>query len=551
MNLDAPSRKRLDAPSRALPRPLSVRNLSISYNRNALAVDDVTFDIRPGERMGLVGESGSGKSTIGMALMGYLPESATVRSGSMQFGDTNLLTVEPAERRNFLGQQLAMVYQSPMTALHPQITVQAQVVEAMTAHGVPSHEAQKRAVELFERVHLPNPSMIGRRFPHELSGGQLQRIVIAMALSCRPGLLVLDEPTTGLDVTTEAAVLDLIRELQRELGGSVLLISHDLGVIADRTDHIAVMRNGRIVEQGPTAAVLAAPQHEYTKRLLASVPRIDLPRGGRSQTPEPRKEGAVVARVQELQVTYGRKSLFRKRAEPTLQNVSFDVRSKEILAVVGESGSGKTTLARHLVGLVERSGGSVELPGTTARRRSDIAIVFQDPASTLNPARTVGWTLRRTLLRCSAPRKGVEAQAQALLEDVQLPADFLERYPAELSGGQRQRVSIARALAQNPRLLILDEPTSALDVSVQATTLEMLLRLRDERDLAMIFVTHDLGVVRSTADRVLVLRSGQLVECRPTEELFTDPWHPYVKELLRATFDVTVHTKNATTGTTP
>ncbi len=513
---------------------LSATGVSICYDDKP-AVSDVSFEVRPGECLGIVGESGSGKSTVSLSLMDYLPSNARIVHGDLVLAGRDLRDVDAHERRQILGREIAMVYQSPMTALNPRMKVGDQVAECMTVHGVSQDEARARVLELFEQVRLPDPAAAISRYPHELSGGQLQRVVIAMAISMRPSVIVMDEPTTGLDVRTEAAVLDLITDLRRTLNVAVILVSHDLALIAKHADKLIVMQRGECVESGPASKVLTAPAHAYTRRLVSALPKVDVPHGGRVPEGRPEIIEDPTMQVFELTVRFGGRR--RRPGHTALDDVSLILNDKEILGVVGESGSGKTTLSRVLCGLQEPTAGTVDL-FRGARGRGKVGMVFQDPTSTLNPMRTVGWTLMRTLRIAGVPSSDRRERMHELLEAVRLPREYAERKPRRLSGGERQRVSIARALAQDPAVMILDEPTSALDVSVQADVVDLLLRIRDERGIPMLFVTHDLGVIRSIADRIVVVRDGRIVEDAPSEELFTHPKDPYVQELLAASMSV-------------
>ncbi|TPW27335.1 ABC transporter ATP-binding protein [Martelella alba] len=514
-----------------------IDGLTVFYRGcNQPAVKDLSFSVRRGECLGIVGESGSGKSTAGMALMGYLPSNARIAAGHVRVGGTDVASLSRRAQRDWRGRNIAMVYQSPMTALNPLMTVGRQVAEAMTVHGVSAEDAEARMAALFERVRLPDPQQIAGRYPHQLSGGQLQRVVIAMALSCKPNVIVMDEPTTGLDVTTEAAILELVDELRRETGTTILLISHNLGLVAKHADRVVVMFKGEAVEAGAAQSLFACPDHDYTRALLEASPKVALPRGGR--VPEATTLSVTRDRVltaSSVSVTFPLQRGGRRR-EPVfkaLDDVGLDLVKGEILAVVGESGSGKTTLSRVIAGLYQPDIDSRIAIGA-AGESTRVSMVFQDPTSTLNPKRTIGWTLMRTLALSGVARRDRLKRAEQLLEDVRLPKTYLKRLPVELSGGERQRVSIARALAQDPAVMILDEPTSALDVSVQKSALDLLLDLRQRLGLSILFVTHDLGVVRYIADRVAVMYRGKLITVAPTERLFTEPDHPYVNQLIQA-----------------
>ncbi len=513
---------------------LEASGVSICYD-DKRAVDQVSFEIHPGECLGIVGESGSGKSTVSLSLMDYLPSNARIVEGELRLRGRDLRSVTAHERREILGREIAMVYQSPMTALNPRMKVGDQVAECMTVHGVSEKEARARVLELFAQVRLPDPKAALARYPHELSGGQLQRVVIAMAISMRPSVIVMDEPTTGLDVRTEAAVLDLVTELRTTLGVAVILVSHDLALIGKHADRLLVMQRGECVESGPATKVLTSPEHPYTNRLVSALPKVDVPHGGRDAEGRPEIAEEPTMQVFELSVRFGGRR--RHAGHTALDHVSLILNDHEILGVVGESGSGKTTLSRVLCGLQDPTSGTVDV-FRGARGRGKVGMVFQDPTSTLNPVRTIGWTIMRTLKVAGVPAAARRERMLELLDSVRLPREYAERKPRRLSGGERQRVSIARALAQDPAVMILDEPTSALDVSVQADVVDLLLKIRAERGIPMLFVTHDLGVIRSIADRIVVVRDGQIVEDAPSEELFTHPKDPYVQELLAASMAV-------------
>lgn len=521
-------------------KAVKVENLTVRYQgSDRPAVEDLSFEVGRGECLGIVGESGSGKSTAGMALMGYLPHKIKIVSKAIKVAGVEVTSLSKREHREWRGKRIAMVYQSPMTALNPLMTVGNQVAEAMVVHGIASSDAEQRVIELFRQVRMPDPAQIAGRYPHQLSGGQLQRVVIAMALSCKPEVIIMDEPTTGLDVTTEAAILELVDDLRRETGTTILLISHNLGLVAKHADRVLVMLKGRAVEQGSAAEVFQNPKHSYTRALLAATPKVSEPRGGRSHTVHQlgsTNTAEPVLKVASLNVTFPspRKSRDKAPIFKALNNIEMDVRKGEILAVVGESGSGKTTLSRVIAGLHRPDYESQIDVTTNGDSRAPVAMVFQDPTSTLNPKRTIGWTLERSLALAGVARAKRSHMAQRLLDDVRLPAHYLRRLPSQLSGGERQRVSIARALAQNPSVMILDEPTSALDVSVQKSVLDLLLDLRERFGLSILFVTHDLGVVRYTADRVAVMYRGDLLAVNPVEELFLESKQPYVRELIAA-----------------
>ncbi|WIB75860.1 ABC transporter ATP-binding protein [Curtobacterium sp. MCPF17_002] len=538
---------------------VQVDDLAISYaagRRSVPVVRGVSFAIDAGRTLGLVGESGSGKSTVARTLLAHLRAGSTIERGSVRVDGTDVFALSPAGRRALRGGTASVVAQNAGQALTPSMRVGEQIREALRAHGEP--DGPDRVAELVRLVRLPDPEAIVRRYPHQLSGGQQQRIAIAMAVAARPRVLVLDEPTTALDVVTQAAVLDLIADLGRELEMAVLLVSHDLGVVSAMADEIAVMRDGAVVEHAATAALFAAPQHEYTRALLAAVPD-----GRRHGGPDHRSETVTVSETlasrstgtappvphlrpvvtaQDLVIRYGR------GLPAAVDGVSFTIAPRETLAVVGESGSGKSTLATALAGLVTAESGTFTFDdGTTsgdlrepigARSpdlRRAVQLVFQNADTSLNPRRTVGAAIARPLklFTGSTSRERVDE----LLTQVGLGPEFAGRLPAQLSGGQRQRVGIARALAAEPRLVVADEITTALDVQVQAGILSLLASLQRERGLSCLFISHDLAVVRGVADRVAVMTGGRIVEIGPTERVFGGPNHPYTSTLLAATLE--------------
>uniref|UniRef100_A0A942T0W3 ABC transporter ATP-binding protein n=1 Tax=Neobacillus citreus TaxID=2833578 RepID=A0A942T0W3_9BACI len=532
---------------------VDVRDLAISYRAGAdlvPVVRGVSFAVEAGRTLGLVGESGSGKSTVARTLLAHLRAGSRVVGGSVRVDGEDVFALDDAGRRALRGGTAAVVAQNAGQALTPSMRVGDQIREALRAHGEP--DGADRVAELVRLVRLPDPGTIVRRFPHQLSGGQQQRVAIAMAVAARPRVLVLDEPTTALDVVTQAAVLDLVADLGRELDMAVLLVSHDLGVVSAMADDVAVMRGGEIVEHAPTAALFADPRHEYTRALLAAVPDGRRPGGTDHQGDHPhdvRDVGTPAApparrlvTASDLVIRYGR------GLAPAVDGVSLTIDDGETVAVVGESGSGKSTLATALAGLVAAESGtfryddgtvSGDLADPVAARsaalRRAVQLVFQNADTSLNPRRTVGAAIARPLrlFTGSSSRERVGA----LLTQVGLGPEYADRLPAQLSGGQRQRVGIARALAAEPRLVIADEITTALDVQVQAGILELLARLRDERGLACLFISHDLAVVRGVADRVVVMTGGRVVETGPTERVFAGAAHPYTRTLLAATLE--------------
>ncbi|BBK35142.1 ABC transporter ATP-binding protein [Allostella sp. ATCC 35155] len=521
---------------------LRVRDLRVALpagGDRANAVDDVGFDLAAGEILCIVGESGSGKSLTASAIMGLLPRSVRVAGGSVELGGTDLLRLSEDEMRDRRGRLVGMIFQEPMTALNPLMRVGDQIDEVLAVHtDLPEAARRQRVVELMASVNLPDPEQLRQAFPFRLSGGQRQRVMIAMALALGPSLLIADEPTTALDVTTQKQILALIRQVQAERGMGVLFITHDFGVVAEIADRVAVMQHGRLVEIGPVAQVLNRPEHPYTRSLIAAVPRLE-PRAARVVDGVP----TLVARA--LTKTYRTAGgLFvRRRVVEAVKSVDLEIRQGETLGVVGESGSGKSTLGRLLVRLLPADGGSVAFrgtdlltapPGRLRALRRDVQMVFQDPYASLNPRRRIGAIVADGLLAQGRPRAEALARAAELLGLVGLDPAGVDRYPHEFSGGQRQRIGIARALALEPKLLIADEPVSALDVSVQAQVLDLLNDVRRRFDLAMLFITHDLRVAAQVCDRIAVMRRGEIVETGPTAAIFGAPQHPYTRELLDA-----------------
>lgn len=530
------------APSERGP-VLEVTDLNVDFGVDGYwvpAARHVSYSIAAGEVLAIVGESGSGKSVSSMSLLGLLPKNSRV-SGSAKLAGRELIGMKPRDMQEIRGNQISMIFQEPMTALNPVLTVGFQIVETLRQHfGMSPAEAKTRAIELLTMVELPDPVKAFDSYPHQLSGGQRQRAMIAQSLSCDPLLLVADEPTTALDVTVQAEILELMRKLQDRLGSAILLITHDMGVVADMADRIVVMRQGDIVETGTVANVFAEPQHPYTRALLAAVPRItteDLqaPDAGAPSTP-------VIVSFEDVAIEYPKRG--RVPAFRAADHIDLKVYQGEVLGLVGESGSGKTTIGRATIGLLPIHSGRLEVAGmdiSHANREQlhalhhEVGIVFQDPSSSLNPRMTIGASIGEPIL-LSEKIKGValDKRVRALLDSVRLPRDYASRYPHELSGGQKQRVGIARALALNPKVLVADEPTSALDVSVQATVLELLKELQRERGFACLFISHDLAVIDELADRIAVMRHGALVEVGSRDQIMRRPQEAYTKRLLAA-----------------
>uniref|UniRef100_UPI0038CD9636 ABC transporter ATP-binding protein n=1 Tax=Tessaracoccus coleopterorum TaxID=2714950 RepID=UPI0038CD9636 len=506
------------------------------------AVKGLTLSVEPGEVMALVGESGSGKSVTATTALGLLPKTARI-TGDTVVNDQVIGDLSLRDLRAIRGRKVAMVFQEPMTALNPVIKIGEQLTESMEVHGVAyGREAWARAIDLLAAVGIPAPERRVTQFPHELSGGMRQRVVIAMALSCDPDVIIADEPTTALDVTVQADILDLLRSLKDKLNTGILLITHNMGVVADMADNVAVMFKGNVVERGPVNEVLLKPQHPYTKKLLAAVPHLGEGPGQFGIAPAPVAEGAETAlEIGNLVVEYKRTG---KKPFRAVDDVSFDVKRGEIVGLVGESGSGKSTIGRALLGLIPSESGSVSVLGEDLlsirgaqlkQLRKRIGVIFQDPAASLNPRFPIGDVIAEPLsVHGVGTKKDREARVHELLEAVQLPRSTYNRYPHELSGGQRQRVSIARALALRPEILIADEPTSALDVSVQASVLAMFTSLQRDFGFACLFISHDLAVIDALAHRVVVMQYGKIVERGTRDQVLLNPQEEYTKRLLAA-----------------
>ena len=525
---------------------LSISDLSILLPDGAdrrHAVADVSMSLHAGETVCIVGESGSGKSLTARAIMGLLPvPHVRVGSGVIDFGSEDLTKVDYERLRNIRGSEISMIFQEPMTALNPVMTIGDQIDEIFRFHvSMTPEERQKRALGLLEDVNLPDPERIMSAYPHELSGGQRQRSMIAMALALGPKILIADEPTTALDVTTQAQILRLIKDMQRRLGTGVLFITHDFGVVADIADRVIVMQEGLIVESGTSTQVLSKPKHRYTKSLIAAIPRLK-PRKTRKRSKE------VVVETSGLNKSFGGGRSFlgfgkRARTVDAVIDVNIELRKGETLGVVGESGSGKSTLARCIIRLIDSDTGMVKLNGvdiTTLKRnemrqhRKFIQMVFQDPFASLNPRSKVGDIISQGPMLQGIEKTMAHQRARELLDVVGLDSKAFDRFPHEFSGGQRQRIGIARALALDPDILVADEPVSALDVSIQAQILDLLDQIRKEMDLSMLFITHDLRVAAQVCDFVAVMQKGRVVEVGATNKLFTQPQHEYTKSLLDA-----------------
>ncbi|MCB2025208.1 MAG: ABC transporter ATP-binding protein [Ottowia sp.] len=530
---------------------LRVESLAVSFGSKKV-VDDVSFQIAPGEKLALVGESGSGKTVTALALLRLLHDARLQGSAVFDDGQTrrDLLALPERQLRGLRGDEIAMIFQEPMTALNPLMPVGEQIAEVLRLkRALTQAQSAQAAIELLAKTDIPEPARRAGAYPHQLSGGQRQRAMIAMALACAPRLLLADEPTTALDVSLRGQILDLLAELQRETGMAVLMITHDLNLVRRFADRVAVMQHGRLVEQGATAQIFAAPQHAYTQKLMASKPERDVAEAPADPAAQP------VLAAQDLRVTYpvprpGIRGWFGKDGFVAVQGASFAIPPGRTLGVIGESGSGKSTLAQAALGLLPLAWVSGQLgiegrewqhkPAADKPLRRAVQVVFQDPFSSLSPRMTIEEIVGEGL-RVHAPQLGAAeraARVRAALAEVGLPeAQFpglLARYPHEFSGGQRQRIALARALIVEPELLVLDEPTSALDVTIQKQVLALLQRLQKERGLAYLLITHDVDVIRAMAHEVLVLKDGEVAESGPVRDVLDAPRHPYTQRLLAA-----------------
>jgi peptide/nickel transport system ATP-binding protein len=521
---------------------LSVRSLTVKLPAGAdrtNAIEDVSFDVGSDEIVCVVGESGSGKSVTAQAIMGLLPKRDLVpTSGEILLQGENVLDATPTRLRELRGTRMSMIFQEPMTALNPVQRVGDQIGEVLEIHtDLGARGRRERVLDIMRSVHLPQPELMIDAYPHQLSGGQRQRIMIAAALIMDPALIIADEPTTALDVTTQAQILKLVKEMQGRRQTGVLFITHDFGVVSEIADRVVVMQYGRIVEQGTRDQVLSNPREAYTQMLVAAVPSLVPPRRATIT-------GPVAMSTRGLSKVYGSRSIWRSgRVVKAAQDVSVDIRKGETLGIVGESGSGKTTVARCIARLIEPSAGQIMIGSTDVAHlperalrphRRNIQIVFQDPYRSLNPRRTVGRAIIEGPVNFGATEAAALEKARSLMGLVGLSPDALDRYPHQFSGGQRQRICIARALAMEPTLLIADEAVSALDVSVQAQVLRLLDDVRRRFDLAVLFITHDLRVAAQICDRIAVMKDGVVVEHGTTAEVFAAPKHDYTKALFEA-----------------
>ncbi|MDC5705000.1 ABC transporter ATP-binding protein [Vibrio europaeus] len=534
---------------------LKVRNLSVSFTTNDGIVDavkDVSFDLLKGETLAIVGESGSGKSVSTNALMQLLPNNAIVHSqSSIEFENEELLDKSEKTMQSIRGDRIGMIFQEPMTSLNPFMRVGIQVAEAIMCHrSVTRSQAKQKVLDLFDLVHLPNPQQAYTKYPHEFSGGQLQRIMIAMALINEPDILIADEPTTALDVTVQAEVLNLIKEIQAKMGMSILFITHDLGVVKHLADRVIVMCKGDVVEEGQCDELFAQPKHEYTQMLINSIP---------NGSKDPIEDDApALLKADDIRVKFLVKSHFlpsRNQYFEAVKGISLELKQGETLGIVGESGSGKSTLGRALIGLLP-STGRIEFKGQDISQLSekqrfelkkDIQMVFQDPYGSLSPRMTVGDIITEALTvhQPQLTRTERMARARKALEEVRLDPHSINRYPHEFSGGQRQRIAIARALILEPSFILLDEPTSALDRSVQLTVIDLLKDLQKKHNIGFLFISHDLSVVKALSDRVLVMQKGEVMEQGTADEIFHNPQSDYTKKLIAASFDLEESTEAA------
>jgi peptide/nickel transport system ATP-binding protein len=523
-----------DVPSGRAPI-LAIENLSVALPKGAdraFAVDKASLDLRRGEILCIVGESGSGKSALAGAIMGAPPPGLRVSAGSIKLNGEELTCLSERAWCRVRGNRIAMIFQEPTAALNPAIRVGRQIDEVLELHAaLSSQQRRERVLALIRSMQLPDAERIAASFPHQLSGGQCQRVIIAMALAMEPEVLIADEPTTALDVTTQAQVLKLIRQLRETGSHGILFVTHDFGIVAEIADRIAVMRHGCIVEVGEAQQILRAPSHAYTRTLISAVPSL-VPPAERKPRAAPNKTALVCAGLAKI---YG--------GVRAVDGVSFELERGTTLGIVGESGCGKSSLARLIVRLVEPSAGRVDVNGTaflklkgSARRASNgrVQMIFQDPFGSLNPRRRVLSIITRAAILSGLGRRGAQARAVELLQRVGFSSDALQRRPATFSGGQRQRIGIARALAMKPDILIADESVSALDVSSQAQVLDLLRELQEELGVAILFITHDLRVAAQICDRIAVMQAGKIVELGPARAVLTEPRHPYSRELLES-----------------
>jgi peptide/nickel transport system ATP-binding protein len=521
---------------------LEVKDLGVDFwveGEWVPAAKNLSYEIAAGEVLAIVGESGSGKSASSMALLGLTPQNGRI-FGSVKLDGEELVTATSKRLRELRGSGIAVIFQEPMTALNPVYTIGFQIIETLRVHfNMTNLKAKQRAIELLTMVDLPDPEKAFNSYPHQLSGGQRQRAMIAQAISCDPKLLIADEPTTALDVTIQAEILDLLRDLQKRLDSAILLITHDMGVVADLADRVLVMKDGVMVEQGSSRQIYKSPQQVYTQQLLAAVPNLGQ---GAAIAAKPASKADLVLLLKNVDIEYPKRG--RVPAFLAAKNINLEIAKGEVVGLVGESGSGKTTVGRAAVGLLSVKSGSLIVAGKDISNtkkselrqlRSKLGIVFQDPGSSLNPRWSISQSIAEPLVLSKQFSKDqANKRIDELLAQVQLPLSYRNRYPHELSGGQRQRVGIARALALSPEFLVADEPTSALDVSVQARVLELLKDLQKDLGFACLFVSHDLAVVDFLADRIAVMNHGEIVEQGDKNQILRNPQHDFTKRLIAA-----------------
>ena len=526
---------------------LSVEQLSVTFNAQQKVVEDISFNINPGETFALVGESGSGKSITALSVLRLLPNNARLTASAINLNDDNLLQRSEFDICKIRGRRIGLIFQDPMSSLNPVMTIGSQIEEVLIIHfSLPAETIRQRVLELLRQVEIPNPEDRLKDYPHQLSGGQRQRVMIAIALAGNPDLLIADEPTTSLDVTIQAQILALLKAIQQKTGMALWLISHDLALVSSIADRVAVMQQGKIVETGPTQALFSDPKHPYTQKLLAALPSIN--NAGKNEPANFLEQEKPLLKVNDFKVYYPvRKGLFKRLVDHVraVDGVSFEIQQGKTLALVGESGCGKTTLGKSLLNLIPATSGQVNLNGVELQGlsgeairiiRASIQIVFQDPFSSMNPRMLVNDIIGEGIraLRPDIHTSERKTMVMALLHQVGLPEDAALRYPHEFSGGQRQRICIARALAVEPKLIICDEPTSALDVSVQAQIIQLLKTLQQEKGVSYLFITHDLAVVAEIADDVAVMYQGKIIESGKVKQVLTQPLHPYTQKLLAA-----------------
>jgi len=522
---------------------LTIENLTVTFNHRQKVVDGISFAVYPGETFALVGESGSGKSITALSVLRLLPNNAALNADAIMLNGDNLLHHSEAELCTIRGRRIGLIFQDPMSSLNPVMTIGRQIAEVITLHfSLPQQDVKQRVLELLRQVEMPDPERRINDYPHQLSGGQRQRVMIAIALAAKPDLLIADEPTTALDVTIQAQILALLKNLQQQTGMALWLISHDLALVSTIADRVAVMQQGKLVETGPTADFFRHPKHPYTRQLLNALPSMQS-----CLTRQPQEKPPLL-KVTDFSCYYPiRKGLFKRVVDyvRAVDGVSFEIQQGKTLALVGESGCGKTTLGKSLLNLIPPSGGQVTINGieltqlsgeALRQQRAVLQIVFQDPFSAMNPRMLVGDIIAEGIdaLHPDVSAAARQTRVGQLLQQVGLPEDSALRYPHEFSGGQRQRICIARALAVEPKLIVCDEPTSALDVSVQAQIIQLLKTLQQEQGVSYLFITHNLGVVAEIADDVAVMYKGKIIEQGSVVQVLTQPKHDYTKQLLAA-----------------